>query len=89
MSTSTDASFVDQMVANVALQFLDRVDRSPRKEAFRYPEGERLDLGHLGRGGRAGRRVSPPACSRSASSPSSGSASPPAPATSGSSPTWR
>ncbi|MFZ2015625.1 MAG: AMP-dependent synthetase/ligase [Nocardioides sp.] len=39
MSTSTDASFVDQMVANVALQFLDRVDRSPRKEAFRYPEG--------------------------------------------------
>src|SRR4051812_32093771 len=29
------------MVANVALQFLDRVDRSPRKEAFRYPEGER------------------------------------------------
>src|SRR3954453_16674448 len=28
------------MVANVALQFLDRVDRSPRKEAFRYPEGE-------------------------------------------------
>ena len=40
MSTSTDASFVDQMVANVALQFLDRVDRSPRKEAFRYPEGD-------------------------------------------------
>src|SRR4029077_10176742 len=29
------------MVANVALQFLDRVDQSPRKEAFRYPEGER------------------------------------------------
>src|SRR5262245_19236640 len=29
------------MVANVALQFLDRVDRSPRNEAFRYPEGER------------------------------------------------
>src|SRR4051794_25523072 len=25
------------MVANVALQFLDRVDRSPRSEAFRYP----------------------------------------------------
>jgi long-chain acyl-CoA synthetase len=32
-----DASFVDRMVANVALQFLDRVDRSPRREAFRYP----------------------------------------------------
>ena len=40
MPVSTDASFVDHMVANVALQFLDRVDRSPRTEAFRYPEGE-------------------------------------------------
>src|SRR4029079_10894657 len=29
------------MVANAALQFLERVDRSPRNEAFRYPEGER------------------------------------------------
>src|SRR3954466_11519496 len=37
----TDTTFVDRMVDNVALQFLDRVDRSPRKEAFRYPEGER------------------------------------------------
>jgi len=35
-----DSSFVDRMVDNVALQFLDRVDRSPRKEAFRFPEGE-------------------------------------------------
>jgi long-chain acyl-CoA synthetase len=33
----TDTGFVDHMVANVALQFLDRVDRSPRSEAFRYP----------------------------------------------------
>jgi long-chain acyl-CoA synthetase len=40
MPTSADASFVDRMVPNVALQFLDRVDRSPRKEAFRYPEGD-------------------------------------------------
>jgi long-chain acyl-CoA synthetase len=32
-----DSGFVDHMVANVALQFLDRVDRSPRNEAFRYP----------------------------------------------------
>jgi long-chain acyl-CoA synthetase len=32
-----DAGFVDRMVDNVALQFLDRVDRSPRSEAFRYP----------------------------------------------------
>jgi long-chain acyl-CoA synthetase len=38
---SIDPSFVDRMVANVALQFLDRVDRSPRREAFRFPEGER------------------------------------------------
>jgi long-chain acyl-CoA synthetase len=29
------------MVANVALQFLDRVERTPRREAFRYPEGDR------------------------------------------------
>jgi long-chain acyl-CoA synthetase len=35
-----DSSFVDRMVANVALQFLDRVDRSPRSEAFRYPVSE-------------------------------------------------
>jgi long-chain acyl-CoA synthetase len=35
-----DSAFVDRMVANVALQFLDRVDTSPRNEAFRFPEGE-------------------------------------------------
>jgi long-chain acyl-CoA synthetase len=40
MSASIDTSFVDQMVANVALQFLDRVDETPRQEAFRFPEGE-------------------------------------------------
>jgi long-chain acyl-CoA synthetase len=39
MPASTD-SFVDDMVANVALQFLERVHRSPRGEAFRYVEGE-------------------------------------------------
>src|SRR3954453_18363077 len=37
MPVTFDATFVDRMVANVALQFLDRVDRSPRSEAFRYP----------------------------------------------------
>ncbi|HET8664879.1 MAG TPA: long-chain fatty acid--CoA ligase [Nocardioides sp.] len=37
MSATIDPSFVDRMVPNVALQFLDRVDRSPRNEAFRYP----------------------------------------------------
>jgi long-chain acyl-CoA synthetase len=35
-----DSGFVDDMVANVALQFLDRVDQTPRSEAFRYPQGE-------------------------------------------------
>jgi long-chain acyl-CoA synthetase len=37
---SKDSGFVDTMVANVALQFLDRVDRTPRNEAFRYPVAE-------------------------------------------------
>ena len=45
MPVSIDPGFVDHMVANAALQFLDRVDRSPRNEAFRYPviegQGER------------------------------------------------
>ncbi len=40
MPVTIDTSFVDDMVANVALQFLDRVARSPRGEAFRYPEGD-------------------------------------------------
>src|SRR3954452_1372434 len=40
MPVTTDASFVDEMVDNVALQFLDRVSQTPRAEAFRYPEGE-------------------------------------------------
>ncbi len=40
MPVNPDTSFVDDMVANVALQFLDRVAESPRAEAFRYPEGE-------------------------------------------------
>jgi long-chain acyl-CoA synthetase len=40
LSAIIDAGFVDHMVANVALQFLDRVDRSPRREAFRYPVAE-------------------------------------------------
>jgi long-chain acyl-CoA synthetase len=37
VTATIDPSFVDRMVANVALQFLDRVDQSPRREAFRYP----------------------------------------------------
>jgi long-chain acyl-CoA synthetase len=35
-----DASFVDQLPANVAVQFLERVKKSPDREAFRYPVGE-------------------------------------------------
>jgi long-chain acyl-CoA synthetase len=40
MPVSLDSSFVDDMVANVALQFLDRVARSPRAEAFRHVDGD-------------------------------------------------
>jgi long-chain acyl-CoA synthetase len=40
MPLSLDTTFVDDMVANVALQFLDRVATSPRAEAFRYVEGD-------------------------------------------------
>jgi long-chain acyl-CoA synthetase len=35
-----DTSFVETMPANVAVQFLDRVQKTPNREAFRYPEGE-------------------------------------------------
>ncbi len=40
MPVNSDSSFVDDMVANVALQFLDRVERSPRAEAFRTVDGD-------------------------------------------------
>jgi long-chain acyl-CoA synthetase len=35
-----DTSFVDNLPANVAVQFLERVKKSPDREAFRYPVGE-------------------------------------------------
>ncbi len=35
-----DASFVDQLPANVAVQFLDRVATSGAAEAYRFPRGE-------------------------------------------------
>jgi long-chain acyl-CoA synthetase len=35
-----DTSFLDTMPANVAVQFLDRVEKSADLEAFRYPVGE-------------------------------------------------
>jgi long-chain acyl-CoA synthetase len=37
---SHDTSFIDRMPANVAVQFLDRVEKSAEREAFRYPVGE-------------------------------------------------
>ncbi len=37
---SSDASFIQHMPANVAAQFLDRVERSGAQEAFRYPVGD-------------------------------------------------
>ena len=40
MPVRTDASFVDKMVPNVAIQFHDRVASSPTAEAFRYPLGD-------------------------------------------------
>ncbi len=40
MPITHDTSFLDTMPANVAVQFLDRVERSADLEAFRYPVGE-------------------------------------------------
>ena len=40
MPTTIDASFTDALPANVAVQFLERVAKSPHREAFRYPEGD-------------------------------------------------
>jgi long-chain acyl-CoA synthetase len=37
---NVDASFVDHLSPNCAVQFLDRVAASADKEAFRYPRGE-------------------------------------------------
>ena len=40
MPIDRDTAFLDSMPANVAVQFLDRVEQSPDLEAFRYPVGE-------------------------------------------------
>ena len=40
MPANHDASFVDTMPANVAVQFFDRVAKSSTAEAFRFPVGE-------------------------------------------------
>jgi long-chain acyl-CoA synthetase len=39
-SPSVDASFVDNLTQNVAIQFLDRVAASADHEAYRFPRGE-------------------------------------------------
>ncbi|MGH3345560.1 MAG: AMP-binding protein, partial [Nocardioides sp.] len=40
MPIEHDTTFVDNLPANVAVQFLERVEKSPDREAFRYPVGE-------------------------------------------------
>ena len=40
MPINHDASFVDTLPRNVAVQFLERVAKSPTLEAFRYPDGD-------------------------------------------------
>ncbi len=40
MPITHDTSFVDNMPRNVAVQFLDRVQKSSQREAFRYPSGD-------------------------------------------------
>ena len=40
MPTTIDASFIDSLPPNVAVQFLERVAKSSQREAFRYPEGD-------------------------------------------------
>lgn len=40
MNRTIDATFVDRMPANVAIQFLDRVKQSAGREAFRFPRGD-------------------------------------------------
>ena len=40
MPINHDASFVDTLPRNVAVQFLERVEKSAANEAFRYPDGD-------------------------------------------------
>ncbi len=40
MPVTTDTSFLDKMAPNVAVQFLDRVDKTPSNEAYRFPRGD-------------------------------------------------
>ena len=40
MPVNHDTTFVDHLAPNVAVQFLDRVAKSPNTEAYRYPKGD-------------------------------------------------
>src|SRR6476620_8400413 len=40
MPVEIDTAFLDRLPANVAVQFLERVKKSPHAEAFRFPVGE-------------------------------------------------
>jgi long-chain acyl-CoA synthetase len=40
MPVNHDTTFVDHLAPNVAVQFLDRVAKSPDAEAYRYPKGD-------------------------------------------------
>ncbi len=40
MPVTTDTGFIEQLQQNVAVQFHDRVEKSPDAEAFRYPTGD-------------------------------------------------
>ena len=37
VQTDTDTSFLDHLAPNIAVQFLDRVAKSPDAEAYRFP----------------------------------------------------
>ncbi len=40
MADQTDTTFLDRLAPNVAVQFLDRVEKSAGAEAYRYPRGD-------------------------------------------------
>jgi len=40
MASKIDPSFIDSVPPNVAVQFFERVAKSPNREAFRFPQGD-------------------------------------------------
>ena len=43
MPVTSDTSFVDRLAPNVAVQFLDRVAKTPDAEAYRFPRGDQWE----------------------------------------------